>query len=209
MRKIEIDAKSLEAYRPSPMVEVIEELVQDLHWSRSDDISANYLLLAVRKLESELSKTSIKFQSGNQAGLIDFPEPYLDYLSALHAWISDLSTLIDTLNLDTANAERAQSQEQNTKVLEVDCPKAEQSDSTKPTGSTAPSMPVIEQFPELMTIPIVAHYLHKSKDWVNHNYKDWGIGYSTQGGILFRKVDIDAWLEEQVTKNRRSSSKRV
>lgn len=58
MRKIEIDAKSLEAYRPSPMVEVIEELVQDLHWSRSDDISANYLLLAVRKLESELSKTS-------------------------------------------------------------------------------------------------------------------------------------------------------
>ncbi|MGA2547934.1 MAG: hypothetical protein ABSF43_15405 [Rectinemataceae bacterium] len=168
--------------------QLIENTERSVLEAETVEIKTGYIDVGIKELIKYMADGKDISREAERLGAVDEPDVFGDFDTAAASAIRHLKVLRARIILEgKVNAKRTVTLEPQVRSI------SEPSSSPK---SSPPSPPSPQEDPN-WKMNRAANYLGMGYSEFSKHYKEWGVPYTTEGGIRFNKESLDAWRKSR------------
>jgi|GEM_PF-6722600 hypothetical protein len=152
------------------------------------DIKTGYIDVGIKELTNYRADGKDIFREAERLGAVDEPDAFVDFNTAVASAIRRLKLLRARVILESnENANRTATLEPQVRSINEPSPSPESPPQSSPSPQEDPNW----------NMKRAAKYLGYSFSVFSKHYKEWGVPYTTEGGIRFNKESLDTWRKSR------------
>ena len=168
--------------------QLLENTERSVLEAETVEIKTGYIDVGIKELTNYKADGKDIFREAERLGAVDAPDVFGDFDTAAASAIRHLQVLRARVILEgKVNAKRTTPLGPQVSSINEPSPSPEPSPPSPPSPQEDPNWKMER----------AAKYLGMTYSEFSKNYKEWGVPYTTEGGIRFNKESLDAWRKSR------------